>query len=541
MANRVGSPINSGKELLKRFGFSNKERKLLWRLTSQEANTLAERIPAESNQNRAYFVEIRRVLPLLALHRRTGDTLRGSYLTPGLADAIKALSCIIYSQDIGDTQLTQDGFIRIANFSSGFTPTEPSATFQVQFDEAIFGANKRDSKVLQLRHAQHLLESFVAEYVQLSRNIDWEKDAIKHTGGWDCPLPIFEFLADPPWMLKWLFDFEWFAGKQLRYEEWGALSALWKHWHTRNHYHFDVHCDVENVRFWSCEVANHYAQWSASLPPDLNYRLIPITTQDDLDEESSELGNIAYISAPYCAIGWCRLFSIRETATGRRVATAEIRRDDDEGIWKGDDINGQSDGSLDFWKMKNPILAMQHISTLINAAAEWYNRDTRPKKIAFSLQFLATLAPNGRITQKHGRRDVYALTIRQLSSPSSEQNFVDLCFERGIILIGPGYAGSWPDCQQSLRSDGWAPHKITDIKRFAEDMKDGDLIVLRNDSNIVFGIGKINGDYEWLAEFENVDGWDMQHARRVSWLWKSCEHPNDVGIPVLKLITQRNC
>lgn len=528
--------IFSGKDLLRGFGFSNKERKLLWQLTSQEANTLAERMPEDVALSRAYFVEIRRVLPMLGLQRRTGSTQHGPYLIPGLADAIKALAYIIYSQDIGHTLISRDEFIRIASFPTALTPTAPSPNFQLQLDEAIYSNGKRDSEVLQLRHAQHLLEGFINTCVHHSRDVDWS-DAIKHSGGLDCPLPIFELIADHTWILKWLFDFEWFAGKTLLCEEWLVLSTLWKHWHTRNN--FIVDCDFENHAIsWSCEVADHYAQWSTTLPQDLHYQLIPLTTQEDIDEESGVLDNLSWCLTPDCAIGRSRLFSIRETATGRRIATAEISRDDDEGIWKGSGINDQHDGSLDFWKLDNPMLAMQHISALINAAAAWYNRLARPKDIAFSFQFIAALDRNGRITRDHGHKDVYGMTIRQLSSPTCEQNFVDLCFERGMILLGPGYAGSWPECQKTLRTDEWSSRKVADIKRFVEDVKVGDWIILRNGSGTVLGIGKVVGDYEWLTEFENVGGWDMQHARPVTWLWKVSKTPNNCSTPALKLITQ---
>jgi hypothetical protein len=31
--------------------------------------------------------------------------------------------------------------------------------------------------------------------------------------------------------------------------------------------------------------------------------------------------------------------------------------------------------------------------------------------------------------------------------------------------------------------------------------------------------------YEWLEEFSEIDGWDLQHVRRVKWLWKNKNNP----------------
>lgn len=33
------------------------------------------------------------------------------------------------------------------------------------------------------------------------------------------------------------------------------------------------------------------------------------------------------------------------------------------------------------------------------------------------------------------------------------------------------------------------------------------------------------GGYEWHPEFGDVDGWDLQHVRRVRWLWSSIDDP----------------
>ncbi|MDQ2801014.1 MAG: hypothetical protein M3Y13_15385, partial [Armatimonadota bacterium] len=56
-------------------------------------------------------------------------------------------------------------------------------------------------------------------------------------------------------------------------------------------------------------------------------------------------------------------------------------------------------------------------------------------------------------------------------------------------------------------------------RRFAEDMKPGDIVVLRVGTQQVYGVGKLVGRYDWSEEFSNVDDWDLQHFWRVHWLW----------------------
>jgi len=66
-------------------------------------------------------------------------------------------------------------------------------------------------------------------------------------------------------------------------------------------------------------------------------------------------------------------------------------------------------------------------------------------------------------------------------------------------------------------------------------MKSGELVVLRLGTKKVFGVGEIVGDYEWHDEFGDIDGWDLQHVRRVKWLWKYSKTPKKFPTYSLKL------
>ena len=71
---------------------------------------------------------------------------------------------------------------------------------------------------------------------------------------------------------------------------------------------------------------------------------------------------------------------------------------------------------------------------------------------------------------------------------SSERN--------SVHLNGPGYAGAWPDCRAALQADQWSAWKLTDLWRFGEEMRDGDIVVLRIGTATVLGVGEIVGPYE---------------------------------------------
>lgn len=136
---------------------------------------------------------------------------------------------------------------------------------------------------------------------------------------------------------------------------------------------------------------------------------------------------------------------------------------------------------------------------------------------------------------------ITGLTIWQQAAGDNDRHYVDLCIRWGVIVNGPGEAGAWPECAEVLRGDGWSPKKLTDLRRFAEEMQAGDLVVLRIGTSTVVAVGRIVGDYEWHDSFGDVDGWRLQHVRRVRWLWVDQRNPKVFDTYALKLgdTTQR--
>jgi len=65
-------------------------------------------------------------------------------------------------------------------------------------------------------------------------------------------------------------------------------------------------------------------------------------------------------------------------------------------------------------------------------------------------------------------------------------------------------------------------------------MKSGDFVVLRIGTSTVLGVGEIVGGYEWINDFGDVDGWDLQHVRRVRWLWNGLANPKTFNTYDLK-------
>ncbi len=135
--------------------------------------------------------------------------------------------------------------------------------------------------------------------------------------------------------------------------------------------------------------------------------------------------------------------------------------------------------------------------------------------------------------------DIEGKTIWQQACGDTDRNYSNVCLEWDVILNGPGNAGPWRECEAKLEAAGWSSKKRTDLRRFSEEMAEGDLVVLRLGTRRVMAVGELVGPYDWSELFSDVDGWDLQHVRRVKWLWKGTKGFDDPHTIKMGDTTQR--
>ena len=111
--------------------------------------------------------------------------------------------------------------------------------------------------------------------------------------------------------------------------------------------------------------------------------------------------------------------------------------------------------------------------------------------------------------------DIQGKNLWQHAAGDSDHNHVDICLKWGVILNGPGGEGEW----NGGTHYGYLGRKQADLRRFCEEMEIGDIVVLRIGTREIYGVG-IVGEYKWCDEFNDVDGWELGHTRRVCWLWR---------------------
>jgi hypothetical protein len=89
--------------------------------------------------------------------------------------------------------------------------------------------------------------------------------------------------------------------------------------------------------------------------------------------------------------------------------------------------------------------------------------------------------------------------------------YAAMFLRHGVALIGPGDAGPWNPNRGDDEFEGGF------VRRFASEVKAGDIVLLRTGLAAVAAVGVVAGDYLYLNAFDDVNGWDLQHARRVHW------------------------
>lgn len=106
----------------------------------------------------------------------------------------------------------------------------------------------------------------------------------------------------------------------------------------------------------------------------------------------------------------------------------------------------------------------------------------------------------------------------QISAGPSSRSYASVFVKYGVALIGPGDAGPWTVERSDEVFEG------SFVRRFASEIAPGDVVLLRTGLAKVAAVGVVSGGYEYHNAFDDVNGWDLQHARRVRWGRLPTEH-----------------
>lgn len=105
--------------------------------------------------------------------------------------------------------------------------------------------------------------------------------------------------------------------------------------------------------------------------------------------------------------------------------------------------------------------------------------------------------------------DLTGKTLWQIGAGDTDRSYAEICKNYDVMIAGPGELGEYEEsCYAHLGH----------IRRFCREALRGDIVLLRLGTGVILAVGEIVDDKaEWLKAFADVDGWDLQHVRRVRW------------------------
>ena len=112
-----------------------------------------------------------------------------------------------------------------------------------------------------------------------------------------------------------------------------------------------------------------------------------------------------------------------------------------------------------------------------------------------------------------------AASVWQVSAGPASRSYSDVFLKYGVALIGPGDGGPW-----SRERYGYDFAIQGFVGKIAEGIEVGDIVLLRTGVATISAVGVVASGYQYLEQFDDVNGWDLQHARRVRWSRLPVDH-----------------
>lgn len=110
------------------------------------------------------------------------------------------------------------------------------------------------------------------------------------------------------------------------------------------------------------------------------------------------------------------------------------------------------------------------------------------------------------------------MAIWQVSAGPAARSYADVLLSYGVALVGPGDAGPWTPGRDDDEFEGGF------VRRFASELSEGDVLVMRTGTSTVTAVGLVASEYLYIDAFDDVNGWDLQHARPVRWFALPVQH-----------------
>lgn len=106
----------------------------------------------------------------------------------------------------------------------------------------------------------------------------------------------------------------------------------------------------------------------------------------------------------------------------------------------------------------------------------------------------------------------------QVAAGEGARDYSSVFLQYGLMLIGAGDPGPYFQNKAYYAGHrGWRAQVVA----FAERVAREDIVILKRPHHRqwqIQAVGRVTGDYEYLEQFDDVEGWDLQHCRRAEWV-----------------------
>jgi hypothetical protein len=150
---------------------------------------------------------------------------------------------------------------------------------------------------------------------------------------------------------------------------WSYLEKSSEAWHQRRGNYGIPEMDISEYPGWKCIVADRQDQWCNIYPPENPYKIIPLTTAQQLQEESEAMHHCVVTYIESCIYGEIRIFSVREKAKGQRIATVELAVC--SGNWEVMQLKGKCNNEL----IDRIGVSDDPLTIALNILVKWYNEN----------------------------------------------------------------------------------------------------------------------------------------------------------------------
>lgn len=110
--------------------------------------------------------------------------------------------------------------------------------------------------------------------------------------------------------------------------------------------------------------------------------------------------------------------------------------------------------------------------------------------------------------------DLTGKTLWQVGAGDTERSYGEICIKSDIMIAGPGDPGPY----DGMRYAYLDKTRQICLRKFCTEARRGDVVLLRLGTGNILAVGEIADEAaEWCDALSDVDGWDLQHVRRVRW------------------------